>query len=514
MKRAALIVLALILVLTISAPPVSAAEDLPAPRLSGLSAAGSSLCLSSDPDETPYKVFCPLGTKTARVEATAQDGLSVSIEANGMKIDGISTNISLKKVKTPVQITVSNGVESFEYSLDIILENIKNVRLSTLTTNRGISPRFSPAVNAYQLSVPYNIASIVLGIKLAKRASKYVISVNDAVQGTKRAVVLQYGNNSVKVEITSPAGQKAAYTIEIYRENPNDPTTMSPLEEKFVETFMRLMPERHPFVLAYEEAHGVDIDNYVKEVNGVRVSGVAFSTIGTGHVTGFDPRWWQESRVYKYPVWGLDCSEFVHWIYHNVGYEIPRSSSKIFFKGTAGVKRYTPRIKKNHWVIPTLAEAKIGDVVYSSKDMKYRAGWGSHCMMFLGTARELGIAETLKKYIPDFPMDAYLVADCGWSDVDYYAKQYEQLNVCGRRTTYGVGIQFFTSIMDNDGTYIYRSPYLDPATRAFSWTDELTGYTFVVDATMESQGKTFQHKPGKDKVQYLLNIARPIIRND
>jgi hypothetical protein len=514
MKKTATMILTILLVLTLAIPAAQAEDPTPppVPRLTGLSVAGAELIPVFDAGTQGYKVFVPYDAAEASVSTTAEAGFTVTINGTA----AASAAIALNHASTPADITVSNGTpeQDFTYHLDIIQENPSALLLSSLTTNMGIWPAFDPGNVSYGLNVPYHIGAVTLGLSAADPASSCIIAVNGTAQGMNTAAALQYGNNSITIQINSAYGHQNTYTLNVYREQPNDPGSMSALEAKFVETFMRLLPERHPFVLAYEEAHGVSIDHYVKEVNGIRVSGVAFSSVGTGHVSGPDPRWWNKSGTYKYPVWGLDCAEFVHWVYHNAGYEVGTSSTELFFGGITGVQRYTPRINRTHWVIPTLQEAKIGDVVYNSKYLTYRAGHGSHSMMFIGTARELGIADVIQKYMPGFPVDAYLVADCGWSDGAYYKKMYRSLRIRGRTSTCGVGVQFFTSIKNNDGTYMYVSPYRNKKTRAFYWTDPATKYTFCVHASMEKQGRPFQHKAGKDKVQYLLNISRPILRND
>jgi hypothetical protein len=57
---------------------------------------------------------------------------------------------------------------------------------------------------------------------------------------------------------------------------------MTPLERRFLETAFRLLPERHPFLLAYEEATGRDIDSYVAQKKGVRLSGVLSNSEAEG----------------------------------------------------------------------------------------------------------------------------------------------------------------------------------------------------------------------------------------
>lgn len=390
----------------------------------------------------------------------------------------------------------------------------KPVLLNALSiTHTQLDPTFAPTIFRYNAAVTYDRTEVKVQFQPADAASEIEWTLNGTAQASD-TLKLAYGSNDIQVAVKSKQGQTTTYTITLHREKPADPETMSPLEKQFVETAMRLMPERNPFVLAYEEAHGVKIDSYSKTVNGVRISGVPFRYGGNGHITGYDDHWWTPSGDSQYPANGLDCAELMHWIYHNMGYEIPSDSSSEFFAGIAGVKRFTPGIEKNHWVIPTLAEAKIGDIVYNSKESTYVSGKGSHVGMFLGTARKLGIERTLAKYMPEFPMDAYLYVDIGWADEAFYLDELHNIGIKGNRI-FGSGIQYFPSVKGNDGKYIYESPYRNKNTRVISWKDKVSGATFSVTSAMEQEGRPFQYKPDKDStVQYLLNISRPIIRND
>jgi hypothetical protein len=166
--------------------------------------------------------------------------------------------------------------------------------------------------------------------------------------------------------------------------------SMSKLERKFVEQGLRLLPYDHPFVLAYEQTYGVDIKSYTATVRGVTVSGVPFQFGGDGEFIGFSDRWWSRTGDGQYPVGGLDCAEYLVWIYKQLGYEVPDSSTGLFFAGKSGVLRKLPGIRE-HYVIPSFEDALIGDVAYNSENYSYRSGHGSHTEMFLGTANKLGI---------------------------------------------------------------------------------------------------------------------------
>ncbi len=283
--------------------------------------------------------------------------------------------------------------------------------------------------------------------------------------------------------------------------------SMSKLERKIVEQGLRLLPYDHPFVLAYEQTYGVDIKSYTATVRGITVSGVPFQFGGDGEFTGFSDRWWSRSGDGQYPVGGLDCAEYIVWIYKQLGYDVPDSSTSLFFAGKSGVLRKLPGIRE-HYVIPSFDDALIGDVAYNSQNYSYRSGHGSHTEMFLGTANKLGISKALLSMYPGFPCDAYLVLDCGWSDGRYYYDMMRKLHVSNpRKSMAGVGVQFFTSIKSGK-EYLYKSPQ-----EVYKWTNPDTGHTFRIESRLEAQGRLLQYKP-KGAVQYPINLSRPIDRPD
>ncbi len=282
---------------------------------------------------------------------------------------------------------------------------------------------------------------------------------------------------------------------------------MSPLEQQIVEMGFRLLPYDHPFVLAYQEAHKVKIKSYRGVVGGVEVSGVPFEFGGSHQGSGFKETWWNPSGVYTYPVEGMDCASYIHWIYSQLGYEVPNTSSSMFLGGKAGVERTLPGVR-THLVIPSFEEAMIGDIAYNSESYGYKSGHGSHVQLYLGTARKLGIEETILKYYREFPVDAHLVLDCGWSDGAYYYLMMKSLGIDhARNSMAGVGVQFFTSIKSGS-EYIYKSP-----TKVYKWTHDKTVHTFRVESRLEVGNRLLQHNP-KDKIEYPMNLSRPIYRTD
>lgn len=278
-------------------------------------------------------------------------------------------------------------------------------------------------------------------------------------------------------------------------------------ERRIVEQGFRLLPHDHPFVIAYERTYQVDIDNYIAEVNGVTVSGVPFDFGGKGDYKGYNARWWTRTGVGQYPIHGLDCAKYLSWIYYQLGIEVPTTSNALFFSGVAGVERNLPGIRR-HLVLRSLEDAMIGDIAYNSEKQTYRSGHGSHVQMYLGTANILGISAELKKMYPNFPCDAHLVLDCGWSDGEYYYSLMRKLRVPNaRRGMAGTGVQFFTSIKAGSD-YLYRSPK-----NVYAWKNPETGHTFRIESRLEKNGRLLQYKPSS-KIQYPINISRPIERTD
>ena len=282
---------------------------------------------------------------------------------------------------------------------------------------------------------------------------------------------------------------------------------MSQFERQVAEQGLRLLPYDHPFVIAYESTYGIKIDSYIATVGKVTVSGVPFEFGGDGAISGFSDRWWNTTNVRRYPVRGLDCAEYIVWIYKQLGYDLPDSSTSLFFAGKSGISRNLPGIRE-HLVLPSLDDALIGDVAYNSERYTYRSGHGSHTQLYFGTANKLGISHVLKTMYPDFPLDAHLVLDCGWSDGAYYYELMRALRVRGaRRSMAGTGVQFFTSVKSG-GEYLYRSPKT-----VYKWTNPETGHTFRIESRLEANNRLLQYKPSS-KVEYPINISRPIMRPD
>ncbi|MDR1620419.1 MAG: C40 family peptidase [Clostridiales bacterium] len=278
-------------------------------------------------------------------------------------------------------------------------------------------------------------------------------------------------------------------------------------ERQLVEIGFRLLPYDHPFVIAYERTYGTDIHSYAAEINGVTVSGVPFEFGGKGDYKGFNENWWRRTGVGQYPVGGLDCAKYLSWIYLQAGIVVPDVSNALFFSGTTGVTRTLSGVRP-HMVLPSLEHAMIGDIAYNSKNQTYHSGHGSHVQMYLGTANVLGISRELQKMYPDFPCDAHLVLDCGWSDGEYYYRLMRKLKVHGaRRGMAGVGVQFFTSIKSGSA-FIYKSPQ-----KVYAWKNPDTGNTFQIESRLEKNGRLLQYKPGS-KIEHTINISRPILRND
>ncbi|MDL2234841.1 C40 family peptidase [Christensenellaceae bacterium OttesenSCG-928-L17] len=279
---------------------------------------------------------------------------------------------------------------------------------------------------------------------------------------------------------------------------------LSSFERSIVEQAFRLLPFDHPFVVAYERVYGNKIDTYTTVVDGVTLSGVPFQLGGKGDFTGFSDGWWTASGDATYPVQGLDCANFISWVYYQLGYTLPSGSATQFLSGKTGVSRSLPGVR-THKVIPTLSEAKVGDLLYTSTPGTYRSGDGSHIQLYIGTANLLGIGEELQTMIKHFPADAHLVMDCGWSDGIYYFCQMKKLGVENPRVGMGgVGVQFVTSI-HSGSTALYESPG-----KTFTWKHPETLVRFYLESRLEKMGRPLQHDANAD-VMYPMNLSRPVV---
>lgn len=468
-----------------------------------------------------YYLILPTAAERVRFSYAAQNSEAQAtlalVDAEGKK------QISEYGASGEIDVPVSQGDKGFYFQLscgdDTVLyafvfwrEPENMTHLLKLAYKNVPLENFSGDVFDYKTSVPYSVSDTALSGSRVSSLCSYKVY-NNGTKYSDSYIPLFVGENVLKCTLTSPMGRQTTYTVKVTREQPaeGEEARMSPLEQSLVEQAFRLLPERHPFVLAYEEAHGVDIKSYTKNINGVRVSGVPFEFGGSANMLGFRTRWWNRTGVSQYPVGGLDCAKFIQWVYKQVGYDVPGASTSLFFSGKTGVTRKL-HTGPTHKVIRSLKEAKIGDVAYNSKENTYISGHGSHTVMFLGTAEKLGISETIQKYYPGFPKDAYLVIDTGWADGSYYYSMMRKLGVSGRSSMCGVGIQFFSSIKDQNGKYTYKSPHLS-SKKSYTWKDPKTGYSFTIASNLERNSRPVQYK-GSAKVSVTMNLSRPINRND
>lgn len=326
-------------------------------------------------------------------------------------------------------------------------------------------------------------------------------AVSDEAQKEKKETASEQGQD----ESSDASAKGEAWDEYTYVKTRTQPITA--FERAIVEQGFRLLPYDHPFLIAYERTYNVKIDSYVAQIGGVTVSGIPFHFGGKGNYEGFNDKWWTRTGVGRYPVRGLDCAKYLSWIYRQLGIQVADTSTSLFFSGKYGVERRLPGIRP-HLVLRSLEEAMIGDIAYNSERQNYSSGHGSHVQMYLGTANILGISDELKKMYPNFPCDAHLVLDCGWSDGEYYYNLMRKLKVPNpRRGMAGVGVQFFTSIKSG-GAYLYKSPK-----NVYAWKNPQTQNTFRIESRLEKNGRLLQYKP-QSKAEFIINISRPIQRPD
>jgi hypothetical protein len=483
-------------------------------RLHALSFGKGVLCPAFSAGRFKYDYYLEDSLNEFTLSYTALIGATVQIKSGDTALTGNPAKITFEAGKK-ITVSVSGGGKTSVYEITMKREDVSASKLKSVTLSHiTLSGAFAPDTLAYTAAIPYKTLDTTATVK---KYNAYA-TLNYTINGKKNPdnyFPLMIGKNSFKIECVSPLGKKTAYSFEVTRAKAasGEKILMSGLERRFVETAFMLLPERHPFVLAYEEATGRDIQTFTTIKNGVKLSGLPFEFGGTGDFIGFSSKWWNRARNKQYPVVGLDCAEYMHWIYKQLGYDVKDSSSELFLSGVAGVSRKLRGVR-SHKVIPSLSDAKIGDIAYNSKDFSYKSGHGNHTAMFIGTARELGIEDTIRKYYRDFPVDAYLMIDIGWGDGTYYHNMLKKAGIKGRTSLCGVGIQFFTSIKGSDGKYIYKSPYLSKK-KSFAWKDSKSGQTFSVSANLERNRRLMQYKvSSKYKQQYIMNLCRPIIRND
>jgi len=486
-------------------------------RLLNIKTSAGALCPAFTPDKLDYKLYLD-DSKNEFNLSFEKNMYTTAIELNVGDTPVTENNIQfVKDAVLTVTVTATPPLPQKQkksiYRITMLRESPDASLINALTLDGvKITPDFKSDVIEYTASVPYKTIETKATIAKMNGYAKiyYTIGGESSSDGF---LPLMVGDNQLKIECVSPLGKKSTYIVNIKRAAPakGEKPMMSALERKIVETAFQLLPERHPFVLAYEKATKRNIKSYTATRNGKKVSGVAFEYGGSGNVKGFSSRWWKRTSVSKYPVGGMDCAEFIHWVYKNVGYDVPHASSTLFLSGKEGTNRKIKGVS-THKVITSLSKAKIGDVAYNSEKFGFGSGHGNHTSLFIGTAEKLGIGDTVRKYYRNFPIKAYLVIDIGWADGTYYHNMIKKIGSRGRNDLCGVGIQFFTSIKGNNGKYIYKSPY-KTGKYSFSWYDSSSRQTYRVSANIERNRRPYQYK-WTTSVKNVMNLSRPIKRND
>lgn len=458
--------------------------ELDASSIGNITLTGQKLFPKFDPRIYEYTVYDANVNEIEIQSYVINKNSDVDIITDENSIQVISTLDDNQKVYT------INVIEKYTK-----MPKLKKVKFSGITINdEGTVVPFSKMETTltYTTDNPHNILTVT----------------NNGEEVHPSRIPLYIGENEIIMSISSPTDYVYEERITITRSNPSkeDEIKLSSFEKKIIEAGLSVLPERHPFVLAYESTYKKDIKSYTSNKNGVSVSGIPYQWGGNATHKGFSDKWWNPTKSYNYPAIGTDCAKMLHWIYRNAGYVVRNSSAAIFLQGKEGVSRKLPGVKE-HKVIPSIEKAKIGDVSYMSSNYKYISGSGSHIAMFIGTARKLGIADELRKYYPDFPVDAYLVLEQGYSDNQYYQPILKEMGIEKRTTLCGVGIQFHSSLIEN-GEYLYKSPYYS-FKDSYTWTDSKTGYTFEITSEFDVVNRLMQYKSDSE-ISPKPNISRPV----
>lgn len=304
-------------------------------RLSALSFSAGVLCPAYKPDVFQYDLYLPEGQNDFALSYSApRPETAIQIKKGDTPVEGNPATVPFENDAVITLASVYQDKTS-EYKIAMKHEDANAAKLQSLTlSDISISPEFNPDVYNYTANVPYCVIDTTATPALFNGFSKVSYSIGGE-KSVDNFLPIMVGKNTFAVECTSPLGQKNIYTVEVTREEPaaGEVIRMSALERRFVETAFRLLPERHPFVLAYEEATGRDIKSYSVTKNNSKISGVPFEFGGSGKFTGFSSRWWSKTGVKRYPVGGLDCAEYMCWIYRQMGYTVPDSSSGLFLSG-------------------------------------------------------------------------------------------------------------------------------------------------------------------------------------
>ncbi len=278
-------------------------------RLHQLSVDTGALRPAFSPNTLKYDYYLSDSKTSFTLSYTALITAAAQVKIGDIALMGNPVAVAFEAGKK-LTLTVAGQGKTTVYTINMKREGASASKLSGVALSGvSLSPAFDADTLSYTASVPYKTLDTTAAVKKGKYST-----VNYYLNGKKNPdnyFPLMVGENNIAVECVSPLKQKTVYNIKITRAKPaaGEKIRMSGLERRFVETAFSLLPARHPFVLAYEEATGRDIKTYTVTKKGVKLSGVPFEFGGGGAVTGFYSRWWNRTGVKRYPAGGMDCAE-------------------------------------------------------------------------------------------------------------------------------------------------------------------------------------------------------------
>jgi archaellum component FlaG (FlaF/FlaG flagellin family) len=162
-----------------------------------------------DPNVMNYTLYLDENTKSTAIKAAAVAGMGAKVSPASKKIT--LNNGQSKTVK--ITVKAQSGARR-TYVITVVRAKSANADLKSLKAP-GISPGFNPAQTNYSITLPANKGSISISAKAAGYKAAVAI---DGGKASKKVTLANGQSITVRVVVTSQAGNKKEYVITVTRQ--------------------------------------------------------------------------------------------------------------------------------------------------------------------------------------------------------------------------------------------------------------------------------------------------------
>lgn len=187
--------------------------------LKELTATQGVLSPAFDKNTTSYNIDVNNEIDKISLSAKVEDSKStISYKLNGFDITSLN-DLNLNYGLNSVLITVtSENSENRTYTININRKLSTNNYLSKLEINGfSLDKQFNKTTNSYSSNVNYNTNNIKIEIEKEDSKSSTIYKVNGTQVNDLNSVVLNNGDNSIEITVTSQSGVTNAYTLSVHK---------------------------------------------------------------------------------------------------------------------------------------------------------------------------------------------------------------------------------------------------------------------------------------------------------